>query len=92
MINLDISILEHRALNIDGCYIAQMPIPKRVKSVLLNGVPQSSVFYCDTNIGFAVLHKAELNGKLITVDGQLVYDLFFGKVEVIFDDMEKPTD
>lgn len=46
------------------------------------------MFYCDVNSGFAILFKKGLDGRLLVVDGELVHDVFFGKVEVIFDEQE----
>jgi predicted transcriptional regulator YheO len=33
-----------------------------------------------------------LSGKVIVSGDDLIYDVFFGKVEVILHDMEKPAD
>jgi hypothetical protein len=63
----------------------------RVKEVLLGGKKNHRVFYCDVNLGFAIVYKQDLSGKLIVSDNEIIYDVFFGKVEVIFDDMEKPA-
>lgn len=91
MITLDTGTLQSRALNIQGCYMVGIN-DHNVKRVLLNGCDNHSVFYCDVNSGFAVLNKRDLSGKVIVSGDDLIYDVFFGKVEVIFDGMEKPAD
>lgn len=91
MITLDTATLRFRALNVQGCYMAGAE-NHNIKEVLLNGKGNHHVFYCDVNSGFAIIYKQDLNGKIVVSDNELIHDVFFGKVEVIFDDMEKPTD
>jgi hypothetical protein len=67
-------------------------VDHNIKEVLLNGKGNHHVFYCDVNSGFAIVFKKDLDDKLLVVDGELVHDVFFGKVEVIFDDVEKRPD
>lgn len=91
MITLDTATLRFRALNAQGCYMSGIG-SHRVKEVLLGGKKNHRVFYCDVNSGFAIVHKENLDGTLVVADNEIVYDIFFGKVEVIFNDMEKPAD
>lgn len=91
MITLYTATLRFRALNIQGCYMVGIN-DHNVKRVLLNGCDNQSVFYCDVNSGFAVLNKRDLSGKVIVSGDDLIYGVFFGKVEVIFNDMEKRPD
>lgn len=91
MITLDTATLRFRALNMQGCYISGID-NHNIKEILLDGKANHHVFYCDVNLGFAIVFKKGLDGGLLVVDGELVYDVFFGKVEVIFDDLEKPAD
>ena len=91
MITLDTATLRFRALNIQGCYMVGVG-NHRVKEVLLGGKKNHRVFYCDVNSGFAIVHKESLDGSLVVADDEIVYDVFFGKVEVILDGMEKPAD
>lgn len=91
MITLDTAALRFRALNMQGCYMVDV-VDHNIKEVLLNGKGNHHVFYCDVNSGFAIVFKKDLDDKLLVVDGELVHDVFFGKVEVIFDDMEKRPD
>lgn len=90
MITLDTATLRFRALNMQGCYM--YGIDNNVKKVLLNGSSSHHVFYCDVNLGFAIVYKQDLSGKLVVSDNELIYDVFFGKVEVIFDGLEKRPD
>lgn len=91
MITLDTATLRFRALNMQGCYMVGVD-DHNVKEVLLNGSGNHHVFYCDVNSGFAIVYKQDLNGKIVVSDNELIHDVFFGKVEVIFDDMEKRPD
>ena len=91
MITLDTATLRFRALNIQDCYMVGIG-DHNVKEVLLNGSANHRVFYCDVNLGFAILYKQDLNGKIVVSDNELIYDVFFGEIEVIFDDLEKPAD
>lgn len=91
MITLDTATLRFRALNIQGCYMTGID-NHNIKEVLLDGKGNHHVFYCDVNSGFAIVYKQDLNGKIVVSDNELIHDIFFGKVEVIFDDMEKPAD
>ncbi len=91
MITLDTATLRFRALNIQGCYMVGIN-DHNVKEVLLNGTGNQSVFYCDVNLGFALVFKKGLDGRILVADGELVHDVFFGKVEVIFNDLEKRPD
>lgn len=91
MITLDTATLRFRALNLQGCYMEGID-DNNVKGVLLNGSASHHVFYCDVNSGFAIVFKKGLDGGILVVDGELVHDVFFGKVEVIFDDMGKRPD
>ena len=85
MITLDTGTLQSRALNVQGCYMVGIN-DHNVKRVLLNGCDSHHVFYCDVNSGFAVLNKRDLSGKIIVSNGEFIHDVFFGKVEVIFDE------
>lgn len=91
MITLDTATLRFRALNMQGCYMSGIDNHK-IKEVLLDGKGNQSVFYCDVNSGFAIVFKKGLDDRVLVVDGELVQDVFFGKVEVIFDDVEKRPD
>lgn len=91
MITLDTATLRFRALNMQGCYMVGIG-NHRVKEILLGGKKNHRVFYCDVNSGFAIVHKENLDGSLVVADNEIVYDFFFGKVEVIFDDLEKRPD
>ncbi len=91
MITLDTATLRFRALNVQGCYMTGID-NHNIKEALLNGKGNHHVFYCDVNSGFAIVFKKGLDDKLLVVDGELVHDANFGKVEVIFDDMEKRPD
>lgn len=85
MISIDDSQLKQRALNIDGCHMAD--ITRNVKSVKIDGAISRAVLYCDTNLGFAIKHKTDLSGMPILIDGDFVYEFVFGVIEVEFDDM-----
>lgn len=85
MISVDDSNLRQRALNIDGCYMAD--ITTNVKSVKIDGVVSNSVIYCDINLGLAIKYKTDLSDKPILIDGDFVYEFVFGVIEVEFDDM-----
>ena len=91
MIQLDLANLRFRALNVSGCYMYGIDSLK-VESVLLNGKENHHVFYCDVNQGFAIVNKTNIQGELTFTDNGLIYDLFFGDVEVILNGMEKRTD
>lgn len=90
MITLDTATPRFRALNVQGCYMTGIG-NHNIKEVLLDGKGNHSVFYCDVNSGFAIVYKQDLSGKIVVADNEIVYDVFFGKVEVIFDDLEKPA-
>lgn len=85
MIQLDLVNLRFRALNIDGCYMAN--ISRNVKLIKIDGVVSNGVFYCDTNLGFAIKYKTDLSDMPILIDGDFVYEFVFGVIEVKFDDM-----
>ena len=85
MITLDTATLRFRALNLQGCYMVGIG-NHRVKEVLLGGKNNNRVFYCDVNSGFAIVHKENLDGSLVVADNEIVYDVFFGKIEVIFEE------
>lgn len=82
MITLDTATLRFRALNVQGCYMAGID-NQHVKEVLLNGNKSHDVFYCDVNSGFAVINKKNIDGTVLVADDGIIYDVFFGKVEVI---------
>ena len=83
MIQLDLANLRFRAMNVQGCYMAGIDNEK-VKKVLLGGDDKIRyTFYCDVNNGFAILHKTDVAGNIVVADNEIVYELFFGKVEVI---------
>ena len=85
MITLDTATLRFRALNMQGCHMVGIG-NHNIKEVLLNGKGSHHVFYCDVNSGFAIVFKKGLDDRLLVVDGELVHDVFFGKVEVVFDE------
>ena len=81
MINIDISNLRLKAMNVAGCYM--VGVSTGIEKVLIDGAKKDHVFYCDVNSGFAVIHKTTITGQLVVADNELVYELFFGKVEVV---------
>lgn len=62
MIQLDLANLRFRALNIAGFHMSGIDSLK-VKSVLLNGEENHDVFYCDVNLGFAIVNKTDVQGN-----------------------------
>lgn len=85
MITIDTNTLEQRALHEDGCYMCGIG-DKNIKSVLMNGIKKSHVMFVDTVMGFAIVHKQDITGELVVIDYELVYEILFGKFEVVFDD------
>lgn len=85
MITLDTATLRFKALNTQGCYMSGIG-NHNIKEVILDGKGSHHVFYCDVNSGFAIVYKQDLNGEIVVSDNELIHDVFFGKVEVIFDE------
>lgn len=85
MITIDENSLEQRALHEDGCYMVGIG-DGNIKAVLMNGARKNHVMFVDTVLGFAIVHKQDITGKLVVLDYELVFEILFGKFEVVFDD------
>ena len=86
MIKLDLKNLEQRALNAEGCYIVGF---RRVDKVLLNGEQVTNCIYADIPNKFMIISKLDLTGKPIIYEDDFVYDIVFGDIEVILNDLAK---
>ncbi|MEZ2902965.1 hypothetical protein ACBQ24_09500 [Acinetobacter terrestris] len=93
MIYLDDQNLIHQAAHTDGVYhvMVEQSEPK-VKEVLLDGIKIQHVMFCDTNKGYLIKHKQAVDGNIIVENGNLIYEVRTGKVEVVLDGLEKQTD
>lgn len=56
---------------------------KNVAGVVINSCEVKHVFACDVNRGVAIATKFDDNGKVVINDDSIVYELKYGKVEVI---------
>ena len=88
MITIDENSLEQRALHEDGCYMVGIG-DGNIKAVLMNGARKNHVMFVDTVLGFAIVHKQDITGKLVVFGDDLIYEVVFGKFEVVFDVVEK---
>lgn len=92
MINLDDGNLITQAINEDGVY--HVDVRKEVngpKKVLLDGQECKFVIFADTNKGCVIRHKTTIDGLVVTVGNEAVFEILFGKVEVIADGLENKT-
>ena len=90
MIYIDDQNLIHQAMHTDGVYHADVEQSKlRVKEVLLDGIKTLHVIFCDTNKGYLIKHKQAVDGNLIVENGDLIYEIKIGKVEVVKDVLDK---
>jgi hypothetical protein len=93
MIYLDDQNLIHQAMHMDGVYHVDVEQSEpRVKEVLLDDIKTLHVMFCDTNNDYLIKHKQAVDGSLIVENGDLIYEIRIGKVEVVKDVMEKQTD
>ena len=92
MIYIDDQNLIHQAMHTDGVYHVDVGQSEpRVKEVLLDGIKTPHVIFCDTNKGYLIKHKQAVDGSLIVENGNLIYEIKVGKVQVVKDVMEKQT-
>ncbi|QQN40547.1 hypothetical protein [Acinetobacter sp. CS-2] len=90
MICIDDQNLIHQAMHTDGVYHVDVGQSEpRVKEVLLDGIKSPRVIFCDTNKGYLIKHKQAVDGNLIVENGDFIYEIIIGKVEVVKDVMEK---
>lgn len=91
MIILDDKNLVDQSLNLKGVYHADNLSVCGPKRVFVDGVEIKNVIFIDINNRCIIKNKTNLDGSLTTIGCDLVYELIFGKVEVL-DVMEKQTD
>jgi len=92
MINLDDGNLITQAINEDGVYhVDVVKSTNGPKKVLLDGEECKGVIFADTNKGYLIRHKTTLDGRVVTVGNEIVFEILFGKVEVILNGMDKQT-
>lgn len=92
MIYIDDQNLIHQAMHTDGVYhVGVGQSEPRVEEVLLDGIKTLHVIFCDTNKGYLIKHKQAVDGSLIVENGNLIYEIKVGKVEVVKDGLEKQT-
>ncbi len=90
MIYIDDQNLIHQAMHADGVYHVDVGQSEpRVKEVLLDGIKTPHVIFCDTNKGYLIKHKQAVNGNLIVENGDFIYEIIIGKVEVVKDVLDK---
>lgn len=90
MIYIDDQNLIHQAMHTDGVYHVDVGQSEpRVKEVLLDGIKTPHVIFCDTNKGYLIKHKQAVDGNLIVENGDFIYEIIIGKVEVVKDVMDK---
>ncbi|OTU22105.1 hypothetical protein [Acinetobacter pittii] len=83
MINLDDANLISQAINVDGVYhVDVVKSTNGPKKVLLDDEECKYVIFADTNKGYLIRHKATIDGRVITVGNEPVFEILFGKVEV----------
>ena len=93
MIYIDDQNLIHQAMHTEGVYHVDVGQSEPgVKEVLLDGIKTPHVIFCDTNKGYLIKHKQAVDGNLIVENGDLIYEIKIGKVEVVKDGMDKQTD
>lgn len=93
MILLDDLELMRAPLNTDGVYHADVQQKNHtVVKVLLNGLEVQGVTFCDTNKGILIKTKQSIDNTLVISNGQIVYEVKFGKVEVVHDMARNKTD
>lgn len=86
MIKLDLKNLEQRSLNVEGCYIVGT---HNVHKILLNGEKVTNCIYADIPNKFLIISKLDLTGKPIIYEDDFVYDIVFGDIEVVLNELEK---
>ncbi|MDV8150433.1 hypothetical protein R5L37_01455 [Acinetobacter pittii] len=83
MIHLDDANLISQAINVDGVYhVDVVKSTNGPKKVLLDDEECKYVIFADTNKGYLIRHKATIDGRVITVGNEPVFEILFGKVEV----------
>ncbi|OTU51869.1 hypothetical protein CAT36_07550 [Acinetobacter pittii] len=93
MINLDDANLISQAINVDGVYHVEVrKSTSGPKKVLLDGEDCKYVIFADTNKGYLIRHKTTIDGRVVTVGDEPVFEILFGKVEVTFDGMDQQTE
>lgn len=93
MIYIDDQNLIHQAMHTDGVYHVDVGQSEpKVKEVLLDGIKTPHVIFCDTNKGYLIKHKQAVDGNLIVENGDFIYEIIIGKVEVVKDVLDKQTD
>lgn len=92
MINIDDGNLISQAVNQEGVYHAEVrKSTSGPKKVLLDGEECMYVIFADTNKGYLIRHKATIDGRVITVGNEPVFEILFGKVEVILNGVGNET-
>ena len=84
MLQIDDTRLILEAINKDGVEHASVLPKKRVKEFLLNGCKVTHVYYADSHKGVLIREKTTVDGLIISVDCKSIYQIEFGKVEIIY--------
>ncbi|HEO1790641.1 TPA: hypothetical protein VAM21_003419 [Acinetobacter baumannii] len=92
MINLDDGNLISSAVNQEGVYHAEVrKSTNGPKKVLLEGEECKYVIFADTNKGYVIRHKTTIDDRVVSVGNEPVFEILFGKVEVILNGVENKT-
>jgi hypothetical protein len=93
MIKLDDGNLITQAINEGGVYHVEVRKSNNgPKKVMLDGEECKFVIFADTNKGYLIRHKTTMDGRVVTVGSEAVFEILFGKVEVITDGLEQQTE
>lgn len=93
MINLDDGNLITQAINEDGVYHVEVrKATNGPKKVMLDSEECKYVIFADTKKGYVIRHKTTIDGRVVTVGNEPVFEILFGEVEVTFNGMEQQTE
>lgn len=90
MTKIDEDKLLKDSYTVKGVYHVDNELGYRgIKAVLLNGELCNGVICCDTNKGLGIKFKYDSDGRVVVKDGEIAFEDFFGKIEVVFNGMER---
>lgn len=93
MINLDDGNLISQAINQDGVYHVEVrKSSNSPKQVMLDGQECKYVIFADTNKGYVIRHKTTIDDRVVTLGNEPVFEILFGKVEVVFNELDKQAE
>lgn len=83
---IDVQALKESCIGSDTRFFVGVDQPKldNIDSIIVDGVRCKDIIFIDIVNGFGIRTKCDVTGKIITFDGEIYYEFFFGHIEIIW--------